>query len=556
MKKSAILLNLGLLLSLAACSSPVVNDNFFIYSPSENGGGEANASEDEVEQKGVEDLVTLFNAVKKVTKYSYHTKLNVIGASDEYIDYYTPNAWYEESIVNPEASFGYAQNKNKEMFKYYVKDNKAYGSIFEWQSASDGVNKEKVTDLYSPLTITHINLLDAVFDEKSSFALNAGANKYLITDDVITSIFQYMTNYGSSLYGKITKTEVEIVNLDTLEFKVTLSVNFSENNPGSFVSTFKALDSTPIDFVNDEVVAGTLDGVETFEGVEDFFNLTLSNNYTLEGIYSREKTQVIDRSSYIIYCTNNYFYLDYKDSNYEDWGFMLLPSNTQVTYFDEELNPITQTLNYESCYGYSHNDKGELYFDFFKGPIEDEDTHYLKVESLPKVGDPSYLYIIEENGETMVYEWREDSEGNGSYFLYSQWYDTVGDFYINDASATFYFSSSALSYVAKYYFEEVIGSKDEFYTTNSTVLGALANSIFGRGFQPTTTWMNYVEKANLKLSRDLEGNIVAAEIGLTVLVSVNGATRSQEEIFYKVTNINSTSHEKAENFYNIVVKGA
>ena len=122
-----------------------------------------------------------------------------------------------------------------------------------------------------------------------------------------------MTNYGSSLYGKISKTQVDIVNLETFEFKVTLYVNFSENTSGTFVSSFKKETSTPIDFVNDAVINGTLDGVEAFEGVENFFNLSLMNNYTLEGIYSIEKGQAIDRSSYKIFCTNDYFYLDYKN---------------------------------------------------------------------------------------------------------------------------------------------------------------------------------------------------------------------------------------------------
>ena len=98
--------------------------------------------------------------------------------------------------------------------------------------------------------------------------------------------------------------------------------------------------------------------------------------------------------------------------------------------------------------------------------------------------------------------------------------------------------------------------KDEFYTTNTTVLGALANSMFGWGFQATTTWMNYVKKANLRLKRDVANNIVEAEIGLTVLVSVDGASNSQEEIYYKMSNFNSTKVEEVENFYNKTVKGA
>ena len=555
MKNKFLLFSLSSFLLFSCSPQEVADNNGMINSPSENGGGEANEKDDLIETSGLDDLITLFNGVKNSTRFSYHTKLEATGAQDEYIDYYTPHAWYEESLTNPDGSFGYAENKNKEMFKYYIKDDKAYGSVFEWQTGNNNF-EEKVTGLYSPLTIAHINLLDSVFDENSNFATNLGGNSYVITDDNIVSIFQYMTNYGSSLYGKISKAQVDIVNLETFEFKVTLYVNFSENTSGTFVSSFKKETSTPIDFVNDAVINGTLDGVEAFEGVENFFNLSLMNNYTLEGIYSIEKGQAIDRSSYKIFCTNDYFYLDYKNPSYSDWGFMFIPEKTEVTYVDEEKGSITQTLNYESCYGYSKNDKGELYFDFFKGPIETEDTHYLKVDSLPEKGDSSYLYIVEEESGTNVYEWRVDSSGNGKFFLYSQWYDTVGDFYINDASATFYLSSSALSYVGKYYFEEVIGKKDEFYTTNTTVLGALANSMFGWGFQATTTWMNYVKKANLRLKRDVANNIVEAEIGLTVLVSVDGAANSQEEIYYKMSNFNSTKVEEVENFYNKTVKGA
>ena len=83
---------------------------------------------------------------------------------------------------------------------------------------------------------------------------------------------------------------------------------------------------------------------------------------------------------------------------------MFIPEKTKVTYVDEEKGSITQTLNYESCYGYSKNENGELYFDFFKGPIETEDTHYLKVDSLPEKGDSSYLYIVEvfDNGKAHI----------------------------------------------------------------------------------------------------------------------------------------------------------
>ena len=80
--------------------------------------------------------------------------------------------------------------------------------------------------------------------------------------------------------------------------------------------------------------------------------------------------------------------------------------------------------------------------------------------------------------------------------------------------------------------------------------------MFGWGFQATTTWMNYVKKANLRLKRDVANNIVEAEIGLTVLVSVDGAANSQEEIYYKMSNYNSTKVEEVENFYNKTVKGA
>ena len=85
----------------------------------------------------------------------------------------------------------------------------------------------------------------------------------------------------------------------------------------------------------------------------------------------------------------------------------------------------------------------------------------------------------------------------------------------------------------------------QYYSTNSDVLSALANGLFGWGFNESTTWMDYIQYADLKINKDSNNNIVSADIGLSVLHSGD-----EELIYYTIDNFNSTSVSKVETFLN------
>ena len=98
--------------------------------------------------------------------------------------------------------------------------------------------------------------------------------------------------------------------------------------------------------------------------------------------------------------------------------------------------------------------KNAFIFDYFKGPLETNGLTYKEVDFLPQTGEEGTLYIIEENGKKVAYEYREVADGEYGFAFYSNWFNSVGDFYINDSIATFYLSGTALSSIGRHYFEK------------------------------------------------------------------------------------------------------
>lgn len=514
------------------------------------GGLEDNAELDKVTTQDVQTVRDILKKASFITTFSYETTVNVTGSESHFVDYYTPHAWYEDND-DKQSSFGYAETKeNSYLFKYYLSDDEeeVYPSIYEYS----GINEqEKVQGLYSSLTITHINLLSSYVDDMD--CVYAGTNKFIVTDIDVVTIFRFMTTYGSAIADYLVAVYVDIVSLENTIFSVTIDLG----DYGNIVSIFTPLETTKIDFVNEKVSNGDLIGVDYYEDVHTLLyeKMTL-DNFVLEGIKQDELTFY----PYTINCTKNYFYLTFDESyeGYNNFGYVLVPKNQEITYQelqeDGSKQVITQTLDYDACYGISEDENGNIFFDSFLGPVENESIHYQEVDTLPTEGSEDILYItLDDEGNKVVYEWialYEDKDGNKTYGYnkYSSWYDSVGDFYFNGASATFYLSGTPLTNLGFIFFEKDLINEDSYYSTSSDILSALANGLFGWGFQSTTTWMSYVTKATLKINKDSSDEIISADIGLNVLASTNGGITKEHNIYYTVSDFNQGNVAKIDTF--------
>ncbi len=536
MKKKSVLL-LSLLALCFSCSSQEVLP---LKSPMEDGGLGGNASEDVVATRSVDEVKNLLNRASRVSKYSYAIDADVTGVKESFVSYYTPNAYYEDHGAGNEQSFGYAQTKtNHYLFKYYLSEDEkeVIPSIYEYEGLSDTI--EKVQGLYGAFTLAHFSLLSATME--SFDAIYVGSNRFLISDVNTASIFQFMTTFGSSISNYLTGVYIEILDLNANKFKAICDLGAY----GLITGTFSPENSTKIDFVNDQASRGELEGVDSYNDVQEFFDLTKQNNYVLEGIYVNSNG-VETRPQYTIHCTNNYFLLDYSDPSYRSFGYVLVPENTTVTY-GVAGKTTTQTLSYAACYGFSVDNQGNYFFDSFMGPVESDGIKYQEVDVLPPTGDPNILYIVPTaTGEKEVYEWAADGQGVYSFKRYSSWYDCVGDFYFNNISATFYFSGTPLSEIGAHYFEKDL-KEEGYYSRDSGIMSSLGNGLFGWGFQPTTTWMNYIQEAKLSVHKDAQDQVDSASVGLVVSASIDG-NYSNQHIYYKVKDFGKGNVEDVETF--------
>lgn len=566
MKNKILLISaLALLTTLASCATnpepgfnpggdtPGDNNNNsssdHVESPSFDGGLEGNEDQDNFTDENNKNIEVLLENASKQTKFTYEVTVNVSGTTDRAMQYYTPNAWYTESDTSD--TFGYAQTKDKHyLFKYYLSEDEknVYPSIYEY---SGYTSNEITTELYSALTVAHISqladTLDTLKDEGYSYL---GGNRYVILDDETMSVFQFMSSYGMSIANYINAFYIQIIDLENCIFETTLDLGMY----GTIKGKFTPQETTKIDFVNDAVLNKGLEGVKEYSEVKALNNLLDQNNFTMRGIYLLEANGYLNEPGYTIYCTNDYFAFLYDDPKYADFGFALIKANTTVPVysFDETGNlsstPTDMTMDYDACYEFRIRDDGSIYFMNFIGPVETESTQYKYVDSLPTIGEVGILYITEdENGKMMVYEWAE-TEGKYQWKVYSEWYDTVGDFYVSGASATFYLSSSVFTAISASLYEKADPSEVnelDYVSSNTDILSALANGIFGWGYQPTTTWMDYITKSYLTIEKEGD-TIKSANIGLGVMASLNGGPTGEQKIYYNYTNFGSTSFKGAE----------
>ena len=559
MKKLLIPLLLVSTLVTTSCNTDTstninTNKDVIIKSPNEDGGLEGNAENDTVKEQSSTELKDFLLKVADVEYFTYEVTSKVSGNESHFIDYFTPNAWYEEND-NPDLSFGYAQEKgSKAIFKYYlsIDEKTAIPSIYEYTGMNNEISK--LQDLYGTWTIAHINLLKESMDDFS--ATSQGLNKFILTDSNTASIFQYMTTFGTSITNYIVATYIDIIDEEELIFKSTIDLGAY----GSIESIFTPTYNTKINFVNDLVKNGKLKGVDYHQDVYDFLNKKImTNNYVLRGVKQKiggKESQVIP---YTIHCTNNYFYLEYEDPNYDNWGYALVPANTPVTYYETQADGTvlekTQTLAYTACYGFTQLKDGSFMFDYFKGPIE-SDLKYIEVDKLPATGEEYTLYIVYEDGNKKAYYYTEVTSGVYDWAEYSYWYNSVGNFYINDYMATFYLSGSALSSIGALYFEKDLKNENTYYSTNPTVLGALAHGLFGWGFQATNTWMEFVRNSKIRINKDSSNEITSYDVGLDVEYFSNGVSQGLGEIYYTIEDFGNGNVSEIESFLNDSLGGA
>ena len=565
LKKTTILTLAALsVLSITGCNSQATPDErpSVDLSVSENGGMGKNENQDTVNNEDVGSLLDILNFAATCKTYSYSQKVNVGQTNSEFVDYFTPNAWYEDNLTNESASFGYGQNKTKEMFKFWLdeKGNTSAG-LFEYVGYS---SLEIATDLYNPLNIASMSLLkiylDGVNEENlTTFAKKKGANKYIILDDNIQSVFQFMTTYGSSISGKVASYEVQIIDSEKHIFDVTANLAGSY---GTIVSRFTPLSETIIDKAAEGITNGTINGTKSYNDVTDFLSIAKKNNYKLEGIHLIKDGVEVSGYSYDINCTNDYFFLNYTDPSYtsRSFGLMFLPPNVEVNYStyneDGTTNSLNQTKEYETCYSFMKNDKG-YYFDGFIGPVESGNMKYVNVDKLPTTGESNVLYIIEENGSKVVYEWKIVNGATNEYGFekYSNWYSNIGQFYFTSGTATFYLSAQTVCELGSYYYEKKLGTENEYYTTNNYVLSALANGLFGWGFQATATWMEYITKSTLRVHRNAKGEVESADLGLIFVGSSGGGKYQEQEIYYTFKDFGNANVSDIDAYYSSVVGG-
>ena len=542
MKNTAKLKYFGLLipLLLTACGPTTTTS---LKSPAEDGGLEAGQENDSVVKTDSSTLKTFLEKVAKNEFYSYDLTMTIYGDSIHFKNYYSPNAFYEHNDVF-ENSIGYAQNKNGEVFNFRLSEDFStiYPSLFVYYNYND---LTKVNDLYDALlTIPNFTFLSYSMDDYS--AEHIAGNKFLITDPNISSIFQYMTSYGTSIQEFVTGLYVEILDDENLSFRSTIELG----SAGTIVGIYQKGDCVPVLEANNKIIKGELDGIEYHEDIGNFFDLANQDNYTINGIF--EKMTTGQQTSYPqnYYCTKDYFYIEYLEpysQNYHNWGYALIPANTEITYYDfvdgVKGQAHTQTLEYDACYRFRKYNN-EFIFDFFKGPVEDSNTKFLKVDKLPETGRTGIFYIVydSEKGKNEVYVWGSDSNGIPVFQNYGEWFDTVGDFFITD-SATFYLGSSSVGLAGKYYFEQSIDDENKYFTRNKDILAGLAQGLFGWGWNPTNTWMDYILGSTITLRKDSKQNITEADIAMQIELSTE-----VKEMYYTLKDFGSTKVTDVEEF--------
>ena len=98
-------------------------------------------------------------------------------------------------------------------------------------------------------------------------------------------------------------------------------------------------------------------------------------------------------------------------------------------------------------------------------------------------------------------------------------------------------------------------NENEYYSKDSTIIGALAHSLFGWGFQASNTWMDYIKNSKIRINKDSNNNITSYDVCLDVLATFNEAI-GLHEISYTIDSFGEGNVEKIETFINENIGGA
>ena len=112
MKNKFIIAPLICLCAIITSCGQTSNNVSDIDSPSINGGLEGNEAEDNFTLENSTSVVDILTKASKITKYKYEVNINLLGTTESFVQYFTPNAWYVE--YGNKNDFGYAQTLNEQ----------------------------------------------------------------------------------------------------------------------------------------------------------------------------------------------------------------------------------------------------------------------------------------------------------------------------------------------------------------------------------------------------------------------------------------------------------
>ncbi len=533
-------------------SSTSSDEEEIINSVTEDEFGGGQYDDYEGEDDDITPLIETITALRSVTKYTYETTYSISGVTEKVIDHYGEHYFYEENLSDPSQSFGYAEEayttSSRNVLKFYVNDgddiSRYEPSIYLYEGTSSG-NPVAMQEVFGATGVAGLhNIYDAAMEELT--AIRVTEVSYLLTSSSLYTVFQFMTQLGSSIADSMTQIKLDILDRNTNKIQVTISLG----DTGDITSILTPVETSEFDDLDEALESGEIKGYAYHDEVVTLFEENLNlNNYTIH-----PSLDGID-GSFTAYLANDYFLIDFADeynqSGYLDFGYAYLPSGTEVTLetTDENGNYVeseTISVHYSACYEFDYVD-GEVHFLNLVGPNETDDMKIFEVENYDDLYEISeenlnedYLYVVVEENYAYVYGIIDGSTNEYGFTSYSEWFDTVGDFYISNSS-TFYTSSAAIGSLARFYMEKE--SDNEFYSTDSSFVYQMANSLFGWGFIDGTSWLSYCEKAYASFEED-EGVISSAKLGLSIRLP-NGSRNI--EACMDITDIGTTRVTNIEN---------
>ena len=568
---ASLLLASSSLLILASCgqvtSSPTGNSSGPEFvTDDEMGGGQVDTDVDNV-SNDISKLKSFLEKLMKVRTYTYETTYNYISddgtaITESVIDYYGNHYFYEENLDYPADSFGYAEEAyegaDKNVFYIYTETEgdeiKVIPSLYEYSTLSND-EVSPITEVFGAFGVAGLhNFHSETLDELAGVKMSE--NEYRIDSSSSQVIFQFMTQVGTSISTLMTGVELTILDEEALTCQVTIDLGVN----GTIVSKLTPHEETKYSFIDDQLTSGELRGVAYYQDVATLFENTLSNNnYTIKDITL--KTEIgTNPGTFSAYINDKYFLIDFDDqynqSGYADWGRMLLPANTKVDLYDLNTMTVKETVSkeYSSVYEFSYID-GKVYFTSFIGPNEISGGKYIEVateadlKNIPEEDlNESNIYIVTETNKAYVYGEIDGSTGEMGFKFYDDWFATPGDTLIN-GMATFYTSSTIFQELGRYYFEKDVHEDNHYYSRKDDVIYAIASTLFGYGFQPTTTWIDDIYQTDLIIEKDGE-KITGADLSVSFQGPDGDSTYS-----YHLTDFGTTNVSDITDVYNSLLGG-